>query len=43
MTAPCIYTGASYARYEKRGRLQVICTVLIPENRIMWRVTEAFP
>lgn len=40
-TEPSVYVGASYARYEERGLLQLIYTVLFPENRITWRVTLA--
>jgi hypothetical protein len=40
-TDPAVYVRHSYARYEDRALLQVIYTVLFPENRIAWRVTLA--
>ncbi len=38
-TEPSVYVGRRYARYEERGLLQLIYTIVFPENRITWRVT----
>jgi hypothetical protein len=38
---PAVYVGRSYARYGEHVLLQILYTVLFPENRIAWRVTLA--
>lgn len=40
-TEPVVYVGRSYARDEDHALLQIVYTVLFPENRIAWRVTLA--
>ncbi|HET7197298.1 MAG TPA: hypothetical protein VFI86_01420, partial [Burkholderiales bacterium] len=40
-TEPAVYVGRSYAHYEDRGLLQIVYTVLFPDDRITWRVTLA--
>lgn len=38
---PAVYVGYTYARYGEQVLLQIVYTVLFPENRIAWRVTLA--
>jgi hypothetical protein len=38
---PAVYVRPGYVRYDAHGLLQIVYTVLFPENRIAWRVTLA--